>query len=493
MKKIGFVIALLVLICVLSACGKGYSGDLSRHVEIVMWILGDKPPLDKEVTDNLNKLLAEKLNTTLKINYLSWADFGSGMYPMLFTSGEVFDLVYTATWLNWTQLARRGAFKDITELWPEYAPRNFTRQSQTALLQATVDGKLYAIPSLQSTYSAFGAIYRSDLALPHGWDGRMESIEDIERYFAVVKANHPEIEPFEVYNEGSFMDDMWMYNQGFYSLKGATNDFLFIDPSVSNPQIFTFYEYGGITEFLNMMNRWNTAGYFTKSALSDSDSEKLANGRSAMRMHNIDAYEGAYRNNPNEWGIRWFNLVKDVSNMSFTQDAVAIPNTSRNPERALMLWDLITNDEEVFRAFYYGIEGKTYRIFEEDGSKYIEQLDSVGFGFSSCWAARTDEFSLSTYGAPADIGAYRASYNDYIQDGAGSQKFRSFVLDISSIETEYAACENAHRTYWFPLELGFVNITSGLREYESRMKAAGIDKVKQVLQAQLDAYLNVIN
>ena len=492
MKKVGTVFMMLVLICALLSCEKGSSSDLSRRIELVMWILGDEPPLNNEVTANLNKLLIEKLNTTLKIRYLSWADFGSGMYPMLFTSGEVFDLVYTATWLNWTQLARRGAFMDISELWPEYAPKNFARQSQTALFQATVDGKLYAIPSLLSTYSAYGAIYRSDLALQYGWDGKMESIEDIERFFAVIKANYPEIEPFDVYNEGSAMDDMWMYNQGLYSLKGATNDFLFINPSEPNPRIFTFYEYGRIQEFLNMMNRWNIAGYFSKSALSDSDSQKLSNGRSALRLHNIDTYEGTYRNYPN-WGIRWFNLVKDVSNMSFTQDAVAVPNTSRNPERALMLWDLITNDEEVFRAFYFGIEGRTYRIFEEDGNRYIEQIDPVGFSFSNCWAARTNEFNIPTYGAPPDINTYHNTYHDYIKDGVGSQKFRSFVLDISSIETEYAACENAHRTYWFPLELGFVNITIGLREYESRMKAAGIDKVKQVLQAQLDAYLKEID
>jgi putative aldouronate transport system substrate-binding protein len=158
-----------------------------------------------------------------------------------------------------------------------------------------------------------------------------------------------------------------------------------------------------------------------------------------------------------------------------------------------MLWDLITNDEEVYRAFYFGIEGKTYNVINEDGSEYIEQLDPVGFSFSSCWTARTDEFALPTRGAPPDIAEHRAAYNAHIKDGVGSQKFRSFVIDISSIETEYAACENAHRTYWYPLELGFVDIRTGLRDYESRMKAAGIEKVKQVLQEQLDAYLREIS
>ena len=36
---------------------------------------------------------------------------------------------------------------------------------------------------------------------------------------------------------------------------------------------------------------------------------------------------------------------------------MAIASTSKNPERALMLYDLITSDQEVFNAFFYGVEG----------------------------------------------------------------------------------------------------------------------------------------
>jgi hypothetical protein len=32
------------------------------------------------------------------------------------------------------------------------------------------------------------------------------------------------------------------------------------------------------------------------------------------------------------------------------------PITSRNPERALMFWDIATSDEDLWRAIYYGIE-----------------------------------------------------------------------------------------------------------------------------------------
>ncbi|GHV71521.1 putative ABC transporter substrate binding lipoprotein [Spirochaetia bacterium] len=502
-KKIALGAGILILILGMTACGnKGSQGssaggsDTSKRVELVMWFIGDEPPKQAELMENLNKILIEKINATLKINWLSWADFGNNKYPLLFSSGEAFDMAYTATWLNFSALAQRGAFKDLDELFPKYAPKNYARQSKTALFQATVNGHIYAVPTLQATYSAYGAIYRTDLAIPYGWDGKMESFADIEKYFAIVKANNPGIEPFDTYNEGSPMDDVFMYSNGMYATRGSSNDFLFIDPFQPNPKIVTYYEYEKIPEFLSMMDRWNKAGYFPKSVLSDTDADKLRNGKAALRVHNIDAYEGNYRDGQRDgkdWQIRWFNMVKDVSNMAFTQDALAISNTAKNPERALMLWDLITNDEQVFRAFFYGIEGKSYEIIRENGVEYIEGINTTDYAFSNCWAARTNEFALPATGAPADLKGYKASYDAYIKDGVGSQKFRSFTADITSIETEYSACQNVQRQYWFPLELAYVDVKAGLKEYEEKMKAAGIEKVRQTIQAQLDAYIKSVS
>lgn len=70
-----------------------------------------------------------------------------------------------------------------------------------------------------------------------------------------------------------------------------------------------------------MMNRWNEAGYFTKSALSDTDSQKVKNGKAACSVHNIDSYSGSYIEHP-EWKFRYANFTKDVSNLPFTQDAL---------------------------------------------------------------------------------------------------------------------------------------------------------------------------
>ncbi|MDR1174909.1 MAG: ABC transporter substrate-binding protein [Treponema sp.] len=462
--------------------------DTSRRVELTMYVLGAEPPKQHELFENFNKMALEKLNCTLKTQYISYSEFWT-KYPLIFSSGEIFDMAYAGTWLNFNQLAQRGAFLELDDLWPKYAPKNYAMQSPTAIRQATVTDHLYTIPTLLATYSAYGILYRTDLALPYGWNGRMETFADMENYLEIVKKNNPSIEPLDIYSSGSYMDDIFLYNHGYYYSTGsASNDFLFFDPAQSNPKLMTYYEWDKTPEFLSMMARWNQAGYFSKSALSDTDSLKFRNGKTAAMIHNIDNYESNYRLHP-EWNIRYSNYVSDISNLAFTQDALVISRTSRNPERAVALYELITTDEEMFRAFFYGIQGKSYDIETVNGRQYVKALNPQDYEFSSCWASRTRQFFMPEVGAPPDLQQHKDAYDSYIKDGVKSQKFRSFTIDTTSVETEYANCVNVHQQYWWPLELGYVDQVRGLAEYREKMQAAGIDRVRTVIQAQLDAYL----
>ena len=98
-------------------------------------------------------------------------------------------------------------------------------------------------------------------------------------------------------------------------------------------------------EFLEMMNRWNEKGFFSKSAPCPIRIRKNENGKAALKIHNVDTFTGLVIDKP-EYSFDYANLVKDVSNLSFTQDAMVISNTSKHPERALALWNLITTDRE---------------------------------------------------------------------------------------------------------------------------------------------------
>lgn len=220
-------------------------------------------------------------------------------------------MAYAATWLNFSALAQKGAFMNLDELWPTYAPDNFAMQSETAKQQATHRRTLLLqFPSLLATYSAYGPMWRTDILDGTDWDGKMESFEDMEKYMDLVKANRPEFEPYDVCSSGSEMDDLYMYNNGMYAIKGSTNDFLFIDPMEENPKLFTYYEYDKTPEFLEMMNRWNEKGFFSKSALSIRIRKNEKREMAALKIHNVDTFTGLVIDKP-EYSFDYANLVKD--------------------------------------------------------------------------------------------------------------------------------------------------------------------------------------
>lgn len=83
----------------------------------------------------------------------------------------------------------------------------------------------------------------------------------------------------------------------------------------------------------------------------------------------MDTFTGLVIDKP-EYSFDYANLVKDVSNLSFTQDAMVISNTSKHPERALALWNLITTDREAFDAFFYGIKDVSYELNDKGEVKH---------------------------------------------------------------------------------------------------------------------------
>ena len=129
---------------------------------------------------------------------------------------------------------------------------------------------------------------------------------------------------------------VWLESLGRFPVG---ND-LWIDVTEENPQVFAIYEDETIPEFLEMMNRWNEKGFFGKSALSDTDTEKTRNGKAAMKIHNVDSYALLATKCP-DYTFAYQNFVSNISMNPFTQDAMVISNTSEHPERALALWDLI--------------------------------------------------------------------------------------------------------------------------------------------------------
>ena len=166
------------------------ANQFADEVNLTMYVVSDRPAGQDLIDENFNKLLKEKMNTTLTINWIPWSDFAN-KYPLLFSSGEEFDIAYTSNWLNWTQLARKGAFMNLDDLWEKYAPDNFKATTDNAKKQAKVDGHYYVIPTQLATYKGYGPIYRTKFDDGKEYKEEVKDFESYEKYLDWVKENEP--------------------------------------------------------------------------------------------------------------------------------------------------------------------------------------------------------------------------------------------------------------------------------------------------------------
>lgn len=74
---------------------------------------------------------------------------------------------------------------------------------------------------------------------------------------------------------------LYMQNKG-YGCPGSMR-YLWFDRLSDEPKIRSYYEMDETADFLAMMKRWNEKGFYTKSALSDTDSAKTKTEKLPLR------------------------------------------------------------------------------------------------------------------------------------------------------------------------------------------------------------------
>lgn len=72
------------------------AADTSEHVDLKMYLIGERTPDFDEVYGKINEILEEKLNCSISVDFLSWGEHDT-KYSLLFSSQEDFDLIFTAS------------------------------------------------------------------------------------------------------------------------------------------------------------------------------------------------------------------------------------------------------------------------------------------------------------------------------------------------------------------------------------------------------------
>lgn len=463
--------------------------DISEHVDLKMYLLGDKSPDFDEVYSKINEILEEKLNCSLSVEFLSWAEHGT-KYSLLFSAQEDFDLIFTATsWGHYEETVALGGFKPLSEEFVKtYAPDIWNVVPELAWSQAKVKGEAYMVPQYFFEFAGNAMAVRGDLLEKYG----VSNITDINSYkeFALKAAA-----------DGMYMSQggpFWEYfaNEGLSTVSGAPLNGQMVLFNTQNPANLDFnyiLDQEWFVEYCKLAKELADAGCWSPDILNSSDDRQtgLLTGRTASMIWNLGTCK-TYAKQANEENPDWNVTLTDPNAgiqkkiTPYINAGVAINATSKNAERAMMVLNEFYTNPEVFDLTHLGIEGKHWEAVGDYEYKVIDETN-YGVGGNCMWGWRNLDLLRKEYiveKTPLDI-VYDEILEDWNENIKLEHVYDGFSFDATDVTSQMAAIEASAAKYFDPLVNGLVDdVETSIEDFKKAMEDAGIRDVLEEMEKQ---------
>lgn len=492
----GILAMMLVVLAVAPAWSAGQDEEPSaaatttalERADLLMYVLGEAPQEMPEVLAKLNELTERDLNATIDIRFIPWGDVAT-RYPLLLSSGEDFDMIFSASWRKYTLEAKKGSFLPLNDLLPSHAPDLWQHMPDQAWAEARVDGTIYMVPNNDPSFNVHGFAYREDLRKKYGV-AKPKRFEDMAAYFDAIIENEAGMIPFNEGNQRLSVITYYLETRNELRLSPFVGS---VEYDVTDPrpeELESRWFSDVYREHYRLAKEWADRGYWSRDVLSNNINARDAfeQGTSGAAVINLVGFNGLYRqlreSHPN-WELGWLDFTEGkarAQNAGYTGDGMSLNWATENPERSLMLLEKLHLDEAYAMLTYYGIEGKHYVL--EDGKVYLPQgVEETGYEWDSYgWAWNEKQFVLPSATDWPQLADRLAEYEtrQYVHPLPG------FSVDQSDIAAELAAIQQVEQQYGYPLNWGLVaDVEKAEALLFEKLREAGIERVLEVQRKQL--------
>jgi putative aldouronate transport system substrate-binding protein len=440
---------------------------------------GPPQPDEAKVEEAMNKILTAKINATIDLSPIDWGAWDDKVNLMI-ASREPVDVLFTAQWNGYSKNVAKGAYIDLGDLLKKYGQGIISSLDPIFLEGSKINGKNYGIPTNKELATAAGFVYRKDIADELGLDmSKVKTAEDLDAIYKVVKEKKPDMIPLyggsfgNALNEFDYLGDSTI--PGVISKTGN-------DTKVKMAEESDLY-----VRYLKLAHDYFQKGYINKDTattqLSSGDAYKGGNIFSTIEP--LKPGKDAEIANAAGIGGKLAEIYltgKTVSTSETSGAMLAISSTSKDPDRAMMLINLLHTDKELVNMLNFGIEG-------------------IHFTRSGEVITPTDQTPKYAPGVAWELGNQVLNYTWNTEDPKKWENFKEFnkgavpspalgfVFNSDNVKAEVGALANVIKQYAKALETGSVDSDKVLPEYISALKAAGVDKVIAEKQKQFDEFL----
>lgn len=443
----------------------------------------------QEVEDAVNEISVPEIGVRVHFVTVAISEMMTKL-PLLAASNEKMDLVQSGLLTTPSILASQGLIQPMTD----YLSDAMKEKAGVMLHAGMIGDDIYAYPG--TLYSSGCALFLYDKALAEEYNIEIPEIlttpEDYDKLFSqIVESGMPQY----AVSMGDGVAAEMSYGNIFDTLGDSTYIANGCVLDVENgTTVENWYATDEYKQNCEMHRDWFEKGY----ALPDSISNGYAVFDSMMQGQ-VFGFFGrcSAGSNVAYWSAQTGKELGSIpvgtgeyllDTASTMNTAWSISSSSENPQKTADFLELMYNNLEITNLMDLGIEGKHYVVNE--GSHivdYPEGVDagSVGYGHT-----------IGTYGDQA--GAYfRAPLTDEFVDNldlwgpenAKVSRFMGYNFDTSSVSSEITAVIAEIGKYGPALNVGTVDTEEMLPTFLDALEAAGMSKIIEENQRQLDEWL----
>lgn len=302
--------------------------------------------------------------------------------------------------------------------------------------------------------------------------------EELEDIFARLHAEFPELEVYRPANNDLVQQTMvdQIGGNNFGVLMGTSDEL----------KVINLFESDEYMDFCKRVYNWNQLGYISKDAAADTTNVGTLVKEGVLMAYGTGGKPGSKVQESTGDGrdMTIFQTKEDyVSSSAVVSCPWAIPISTVDPEAAMVLMNELYKNPELADLIIYGIEGTHYEI-TEDGFLDTSAGTSPDTFAALNWLYPNQFASTVTVGNTADLWERTKTFNEEARQSPAS----GFAFDSTSTATEQTAVTNVYEEYRKSLEYGFVDPEVVIPEMMEKMNSAGLQKIIEEKQAQLDAW-----
>jgi len=472
-------------------------GETSDEITEIVWQYPSAGNLGagfQDVEDALNEMLERDIGVRVRFETTDLMN-SQKEAALMVSAGEQLDICLTA----FTGL---GSMVDSELILPlndllESNGKDIKEHCGVLLDGCAYGENIYGVPVAFMASKTYGYAMRTDLLEKYNItidENKHYTMAELEEIFETIKAGEgssfyatipwntttdPLNNSYLEYDKltGSLSGGVMMLNRDFKDL------------TVQN--LFETEEYEA---YCKMMYNWAQKGYISADAAVTTEAPETILG--------TGNYLGMfYWNDPGSKGGMETNTSMDITMVNILEPYVPngggqdimwnIPVTSKNPEKAMAALNYIYQNKEATWLIQFGLEGETYEIVEESSEgtlvRYLAE-DTSELPYFQVFGIYGNRFEWPAVSPdPIDLNKQYKEHDESVHESRYSAAI-GYNFVQTNVTSEIAAVETVIEQYTPSLNTGSLDPEKALPEFINALKSAGIDKIIEENQRQLDEW-----